>query len=615
MCGIAGIVGTAPMRRQALEGMLSAMLSRGPDAQGIFEEPRIILGHRRLKIIDVSDDGNQPIPNENGSLQVVFNGEIYNYRTLRQQLLDNGHRFKSNTDTEVIVHGYEQWGIGVITKLRGMFAFALWDSKKNTLLLARDRLGIKPLYYCEHQGVFAFSSEVRALVKAGLTSKKLNPQAVHDYLAWGACRDPHTIITGINALSAGHYLLLNGQDITLNPFWNARASYARSACRRISFTDAAQELRSLMHETIDQHLISDVPLGIFLSGGIDSSALASFARAHRDSLITLTLGFDEPSLDERAFARTIAKTLGTEHREQVIRAEDIREALPSALEAMDQPTFDGINTYFVSRAARSCGVTVALSGLGGDELFCGYHSFNRIARLRGYARLLQELPLLRTLAPILSAGTPVLQRDKIGEFIRQHQYFDQTYHWLRALFTIQQRAHLMGKAHEAFAALSPSITAEPSDAINRISWLELTHYMRDVLLRDTDSMSMAHSLEVRVPFLDHHVVEFALSLPGPLKLSGGAPKALLRESTPSPLPRAIFERKKMGFVLPFAQWMRTSLKDNCQNVFTQPAGPLDEIIRAESARAVWDGFLHQHCSWQRAWALYVLRRWVASNLQ
>ncbi len=610
MCGIAGIAGPRSGLGEPVEAMVRQMRARGPDAQDLWSAPGVCLGHSRLKIIDISDAGNQPMRNEDGSVHLVFNGEIYNFRELRAELAGAGHVFASASDTEVILHGYEQWGPGVAQRLRGMFAYALWDSRLSRLVLARDRLGIKPLYYCCKDGALLFASQVRALLASGLVSRELCVEAVQSYLGWGGVCDPDTLLREVKSLLPGHTAVFGEHGLRTEAYWHLPTG---EHAPRISRGEAAERVRPMLLDAVGSHLVSDVPLGVFLSGGMDSAALVACARARSSRVVTVTLGFDDPRLDERQYARTISQRYGTEHREQVISWEQAARMLPAACDAMDQPTFDGVNTYFVSKAAKDAGLTVALSGLGGDELFCGYEGFSRIRSLRRLLAGWHRLPegMRRSLLPLCLLAVQPYQRDKVRALLSRPPDFTGTYEWMRQLFTFAQREMLLGQPAE----VTPEVRGEdPGDMLNAYSVLELAGYLRNILLRDTDALSMAHSLEVRVPFLDHVLVEGMLGVPGEVKVSAGVRKPLLAESLPDPLPQEVRAKAKTGFLLPFDAWMRGPCRAEIEQELSAGGYPCADIMDGNAVRHIWRGFLSGKISWQRPWSLYVLKRWMRNNL-
>lgn len=617
MCGIAGIKANIKDRERCLRRTMSSLVHRGPDNRGEYFDGDIALGHSRLKIIDLTSQGNQPMANESSNVWMVCNAEISNFKELRQGLEYRGHRFRSSSDNEVILHGYEEWGISCLDKLRGMFAFCLWDANKRELFLARDRFGIKPLYYYYKNGVFIFASEVRAILASGLVTKSLSLKGLETYLNYGGLKEPLTIIEDIYSLMPSHYIVLDESEFKISRYWDLLDTKIPKSYLRTE--DMLEQINSLLKESIKLNLLSDMPIGIFLSGGIDSSSLVSLAAQITPKLKTVSIVFSEEKFSEIEYSRLVAKKYNTQHHEISITDKDLLENLVFCLQSMDEPTFNGINTYFISKVAKEAGLSVALSGLGGDELFCGYPTFKRAMRLEAFRSFWIKLP--DSFRGISSATFKALFPDtspnrKIAELLKRgvlnHPYF-----WMRMLFTEEERQHLLNRsispAQEEPSQI-PATAIKELDIINQISYLEMTNYMVDILLRDTDSMSMAHSLEVRVPFIDHKLIELMLSIPGRYKLDRHMPKPFLVRSLRGALPEKIFQRPKMGFVLPFDCWLRGYLRQEIEETLLSEDRILGQILNNRSVLDIWNGFLIHKVSWQRPWALYVLKRWVNSYL-
>jgi len=638
MCGVCGVVGVEyPNHTQALvRRMLDALVHRGPDGEGSLIAASTGVGMRRLSIIDLPG-GNQPVWNESGTLAIFYNGEVYNFKDLRRQLESLGHIFRTNSDTETVVHAYEAWGSGFLQHLRGMFAFALLempDGPKGPIariLLARDRLGIKPLYYTVVDGAFLFASEVRALLATGLIPTKLSSSALPSYLLFGSLAEPATLVEGIYSLPPGHWMEIPpGKQSAApqpKPYWNVEDSHHAIEARSAAAGAApAQHLRSLLESSVREHLIADVPLGIFLSSGIDSTALAALAcREHRD-IQSFTVVFPEIDFSEAEVAQATANRLGTHHRQFLLSGEETLERLEEALGAFDLPSMDGVNTYFVSWAARQAGLKVALSGLGSDELFGGYPTFRtapRIGALASAARFVPKPARVGIASAFVGAAGATGRRDwarKIAGAWIEPSALPHPYFFTRGLFSPRQaramlqedngwRASAWWKRMEAQAQL-----AESRDPFFAVSLLELRAYMSNTLLRDTDAMSMANSLEVRVPFLDHRLVEFALSLPAAEKTRGGIPKALLIEALGELLPRELTARKKRTFTFPWARWLRGPLQSRVASSFSEWSPLLEPLIPGSSAQNVWKDFIAQKTTWSRPWSLFVLNEWVKKNL-
>ncbi len=634
MCGICGVIGIEqPNHTQAvLRRMLDALLHRGPDGEGSLIAPSAGVGMRRLSIIDLPG-GNQPVWNESGTLAVFYNGEIYNFKDLRRELESLGHVFHTQSDTEAIVHAYEAWGRGFLQHLRGMFGFALLEMPDGPqgpvtrILLARDRLGIKPLYYTLVDGALLFASEVRALLATGLIPAKLSSAALSSYLLFGSLAEPATLFDPIHSLPPGHWMeLAAGKQSGApqpEPYWNLESSYAASESRP---TGAPQHLRSLLESSVREHLIADVPLGIFLSSGIDSTAIAALACREHSDIQSFTVVFPEIDFSEAEIAQSTADRLGTHHRQFLLSGEETLERLEEALGAFDLPSMDGINTYFVSWAARQAGLKVALSGLGSDELFGGYPTFRSAPRIRALAaaaRFVPQAARVGLASAFVGAAGATGRADwarKIAGVWIEPSALPHPYFFSRGLFSPRQ-ARAMLQEHAGWRASAwwkrmegQAQLAESRDAFSAVSLLELRSYMSNTLLRDTDGMSMANSLEVRVPFLDHRLVEFALSLPAAEKTRGGIPKALLIQALGELLPREVTSRKKRTFTFPWARWLRGPLQSRVAKSFSEWSPLLEPLISGESAQHVWKDFEAQKTTWSRPWSLFVLNEWVKKNL-
>jgi asparagine synthase (glutamine-hydrolysing) len=628
--------------------MAAVMHHRGPDEDGFFVNdarvPGLALGMRRLSIIDLSG-GHQPTWNETQDVCVVFNGELYNYRELRLRLSLAGHHFSTQSDTEILVHGWEEWGEDLLNELRGMFAFALLDLRKHyatvpLLVLARDPLGIKPLYYAQTSEGFVFASELRALISSGLVEKKVSLDALTSYLLFGSVSEPVTVLEGVFSLPPGHRLLLHLPDRRRSPrarpWWDPRhSSAARDPQRPHDLRSAAGRLGTLLDESVRAHLIADVPVGLFLSSGLDSSAIAAFAARAQNGIQSFTLSFPDTPYDEAPLAAVVAKHTGTKHTEIPLSGEDMLTRLEEALGALDQPTADGINTYFVSWAARQVGLKVALSGLGGDELFAGYQTFAdtpKLARLEMASRFIPAA-FRRVSAPLI--GTLLRQRGssdrarKASAAWLMPDALPHPYFFTRLLFPPSHLGRLMEPRYHSSSVGRDGVTLEPTwlawlervadqahtmEPIAGISWLEMRTYMASTLLRDTDSVSMARSLEVRVPFLDTALVEFANALPDQARVPAGRPKALLLAVLDGLLPPEILHQKKRTFTLPWEEWLRHSLRSRMEASFQDLAPALASHLHAAGVKTVWDTFLRGQTSWSRPWSLYVLNEWCRRQL-
>ncbi len=619
MCGIAGSIHPDQEKaRVAIQFMNRAQAHRGPDDDGAEFMPALDgwlgLGHRRLAIIDVSPAGHQPMYDPDGGNWITFNGEIYNFLELRRELKSHGYRFRTGTDTEVILKAYAHWGTQCVERLRGIFAFGIWDAARQTLFLARDQLGVKPMYVWQGKGQLVFASEVRAILATGLVPRRLDMGGFLSYLAYGSVQEPFTLIEGVRSLPAGHWMEWRRGSLRTERYWRLPPPTAvHPPPPEMLHTELAERLT----EAVQSQLISDVPLGAFLSGGIDSTAIAALMQNGATGQVrTFSIVFEESAYDEREFSRLAAHSLGTQHTEVLLTGKTVLDKLESALDSYDQPSMDGLNTWFVSEAARETGLTVALSGVGGDELFGGYGGYYRALAAERYCRVVQTLP--RSLR-FFMAG--LLCRFITSEALRKaaalltttrHPYF-----LTRRLFLDPQIQRLLnpdtlwGSPWESAALACIKDEAEGYDPINRVSAFELQTYMRSTLLRDTDQMSMAHALEVRVPLIDQKLVEFMFTLPGCCKLETNQPKPLLTRPLESLLPPKCVNRPKMGFELPFKAWLMESLLGEIKGSFFESqsrdgAWPFDPAGLQE----LWEQFCTGKINWSRVWSIFVLRRWI-----
>lgn len=650
MCGICGFV-YAPTSADAedrVRKMATAMVHRGPDEDGFLTNdlraPGAALGMRRLSIIDLPG-GHQPLWNEARNVAVVFNGELYNYRELRERLQLAGHRFSTNSDTEILVHGWEEWGEDLLNELRGMFAFALLDLRRHfatvpVLLLARDPVGIKPLYYAQTELGFAFASELRALLASGAVERKLSPDALTSYLLFGSVSEPVTLVEGTFSLPPGHALLLHLPDRRrtprVRPWWDpTRSPAARDVKRPRDFAAASARLRTLLEDSVRTHLIADVPVGLFLSSGLDSSAIAILAGRAQQGIQSFTLTFPDTAYDEGPLARVVAQRAGTHHTEVPLHGRDMLARVDEAIAALDQPTMDGINTYFVSWAAREVGLKVALSGLGSDELFGGYQTFAdtpKLARLEVVSRFMPgafrriSAPLVNT---VIARKNSVDAARKASDAWLMPDALPHAYFFTRLLFPPSDVSRLADARYRRSRVSNDGVTLDPTwlgwlertadqatavEPIAGISWLEMRTYMASTLLHDTDAVSMARSLEVRVPFLDTPVVEFVSALPDAARVEPRVSKGLLRAALAGLLPPEILDQNKRTFTLPWEEWLRSSLKTRVETSLRNLAPALQGQMHAAGVQMVWDNFLNGRTTWSRPWSLYVLNEWCHHHL-
>jgi asparagine synthase (glutamine-hydrolysing) len=559
----------------------------------------VVLGNTRLAIIDTSAAGHQPMHDPETGNWITYNGETYNFKELRREL---GGEWASNTDTEVVLRAYRRWGADAFRRLRGMFALAIWDNQRKRLILARDPLGIKPLYYYAAKDQLIFASELRALLASGLVPRRLSAAGLDSYLANGSVAAPLTIIDGVRQLLPGHYL--ESVEFKEIEFAVPRSDEVPD-CR----DEAVARLRAGLEESVRAHLVSDVPLGVFLSGGMDSSALvALMSRISEQRPKTFSVVFDEATFTEAPFSRAVAARFQTDHTEITLNEDRLLSILPEALAAIDQPTMDGINTFVVSQAVKNAGITVALSGLGGDELFAGYPSFRRALKLHSLSRTARRV--LRAALSVVRNGS--VQRHKFRQLMNSEGTPADVYRISRQLFSNE-----LGRPRSAAPTITPGWGRHPVDVVNEISRLELSGYMSNTLLRDTDAMSMAHSLEVRVPFVDTRLVDYVLSLPGAWKLNHGTkgPKPLLADALADLLPRDFLARPKMGFTLPFERWLQQNLRTEVSSVLEDASMLSVPALNSAAVQKLWRNFLQKPraVGWSRPWSLYVLAKWCEIN--
>jgi len=569
MCGIVGLYrwpGTPEEVRRRLQAMCAAIRHRGPDDEGVVLEGEAGLAARRLSIIDVAG-GHQPMANEDGSATVAFNGEIYNHQALRRELLARGHRFRTRADTEVIVHAYEEDGPACALRLNGIFGFAVWDRRARRLLLARDRMGVKPLYYAQVGRALAFASEVKALLVLPELPRTLDPQAAGEFFRLGYVPAPRTLFRGIAKLPPGWWLTAGEAGLALAPYWDLRFRPEPSPC---SFSESRERLRALLAEVVADQMVSEVPLGAFLSGGVDSSTVvALMQRAARGPVKTYSIGFENAAYhNEAPYAEAVARALGTQHQTLIVRP-DVADLMPALLEKLDEPLTDTsfMVTYLVSQlAARS--VTVALSGVGGDELFGGYRRY----LAPGLHRAAAWLPLgLRRGAGRLLAGLPADRRTALGNLCRYakslgstlHLPLGQQYLGLVGVLAPERIRALLGRGngHDPGAVI-PALFAQaaPAHPLDRLLYVDAKTALPESLLLLTDKMGMAASLEVRVPFLDNRVVEFVAGVPAAYRLRGPQLKRLLKAAAAGLVPDFVLRRSKRGFGTPMGAWLRGELR-------------------------------------------------------
>lgn len=610
MCGIAGLyVKRGRADPQVVRAMTSILVHRGPMDEGYLDRSNVALGMRRLSIIDV-DGGHQPVFNEDGTVGVVFNGEIYNYKELREELLQRGHRFTTWSDTEVIVHLYEERGVECLEALNGMFAIALWDDRRQRLWLARDRLGVKPLYFVDGPEHFAFASELKALLTCDFVSRDPDRLAVLDYLVFMYVRAPRTAFAAIRKLLPGHYLTADASGVRVVRYWDLRDHYEPSS---ISEEEASEQVRALLQDAVRIRLRSDVPVGAFLSGGMDSSTIVACAAGQApEPLRTFTVDFGQDSFDEVRYARLVAETFRTDHRETAATVDDAIEHLPHLVWHMDEPNADSaiVPAYLVSKfAARE--LRVALSGTGGDEVFGGYARY-----FDGFPveHLYRHMP--RSSRTLLGAAVGRLGPAHLARRARWNALPDSGRYLAQvARFTPAEGQTLAGRPARETVDLLEEFAAYPDgDTTNRLLFVDMLTYLPDNILHITDRMSMAVSLEARTPFLDYRLVEFCAGLPGHFKVRwrARARKVVLTKAMNGVLPPAILTRMKWGFGPPLEAWMNRGLAGTVRALFARSEAEAHGFLEPGAVRALLQSAgsrVHDFYTAQKLWSLLVLELW------
>ncbi|MBK9512813.1 MAG: asparagine synthase (glutamine-hydrolyzing) [Flavobacteriales bacterium] len=623
MCGITGIFGLEGLTdpRQVVAAMNRALAHRGPDASGVWADDHVAFGHQRLSIIDLGHASDQPFLSLDGRYTLVFNGEIYNYRELRAQLEPTGWVFRTASDTEVLLAAFATWGEACLHRLFGMFAFALWDAKKEELFLARDRMGIKPLYVARGDRHFVFASELRAVLASGLVPRKVDREALIDHLRYQTVHAPATMARDVRMLEAGHCMRITDQEVTSWRWYDLVAQVDKQV-EHLPLREVHRGVRERLERAVERRLVADVPFGAFLSGGIDSSIVVGLmTQASSSPVHTFSVIFNEPEFSEERYARVVSDRFRTDHTAIRLHPQDMLETLPAALAAMDHPSADGPNTFVVSKVTRAAGITMALSGLGGDEVFAGYPVFERTLALWQRRWITQFPAWARGIAArVISIARPSISSDKLGELLRLPSFsVDDTFPVSRITFSDRELARLVRAPHLPANAVGRAMHDLIRDRkghelplLSQVSLGELSTYLQSVLLRDTDQMSMAHALEVRVPFLDHELVEFALGVNDRHK-HPHTPKKLLVDSMGDLLPPEIVNRPKMGFTLPWEPWMRGELRSWCEQRVVQ--ADQRPWFRPGAVAELWNRFLRHdpRVNWSRLWSLIVLEDWLARH--
>lgn len=641
MCGIAGISGRAPA--ESIHKMVDAMRRRGPDDSGVFVDDAFALGHARLSIIDLSPRARQPMAHANGSLVIVYNGETYNFQQERALLEQNGHRFLSQSDTEVVLHLYEEYGDSFLLRLRGMFALAIYDKRhgpgRERLLLARDQLGIKPLLYAETRGSLVFASEMKALLASGLVEPQIDPEALRLLLTFGSVTQPRTIVKGVNMLLPAHRLIFEAGSVRVDRYWSLSAN-RHPGIKTLPYPEQVALIRGALTESVRLQMISDVPVGAFLSGGIDSSILVGLmARETSQRIRTCSVGFGQEGvgIDETDDAEKIAAFIGTNHSRIVVDGRDVADNILSIAAALDQPSVDGVNSWFVSRASRQ-GVTVALSGTGGDESFGGYPWFITMVleaqrfkhpSLRQYAGSFLQSAVFNGLASTCLAGR-LEQHRGAGSFLARYA---RTYNIFGSVGAARMLSRDMRKmtfcGREMAIDLLNADELADAKPLERVSALCMRGYLQNQLLRDIDAVSMSHSLEVRVPYLDVPLIDLALSLSQESKLSDlsgvahpesasyreTGTKKILVDIGRELLPPGMDEQPKRGFAMPFAAWMAADLRDVVSDSLSDETIRNRGLFNPHQVRRLKEDFAGGRAGWPQPWLLMMTELWCREVLE
>jgi len=625
MCGINGLISSersAEQREEIVKRMNQYLSHRGPDSDGIFNADDVTLGHRRLSIIDLSEEGNQPFYSADKRYVIVYNGELYNYRELRLELQRSSigtnevpYFFTTGTDTEVVLAAYIRWGMQCLERFNGMYAFVIYDRETKKTIGVRDRLGVKPFYYSYNEAGFIFSSEMRPILRSGFRKFRINTSVVGEYAMYQTVHAPSTIVKEIKVLLPGHYLEVHNGSAVITKYYDLNRIKPRQT--EDSYEQCTQRVSDLLGASVQRRLVADVPFGAFLSGGIDSSIVVGLmSQVSAEKIRTFNVSFDEQEFSESRYARLIAKRFNTEHHEIRLTPDDFLKRLPEALLAMDHPGGDGPNTYIVSKATKESGIKMALSGIGGDELFAGYDVFRRMHELEKKAWINRIPRAGRVLAgSLLKWGKKTAGAEKIAELLAQPEIrLETAYPLVRSVFT-QAELKTLCPSQDSLKRVTEIISEAPQYEgylLSAVSMAELGSYLQNVLLRDADQMGMAVALEIREPFLDYQLAEYVLSLRDDIKFPH-TPKKLLVDSMKGLLPDEIVNRPKMGFTLPWAYWMKNELKDFCETNLKELYGR--GLFKEAGLSNLWKRFLagDARASWSRIWHLVILNHWISTN--
>lgn len=614
MCGISGIIGIEEIKGKELIGVMTeSMKHRGPDAIASFVEGKAALGHVRLSIIDLSHGADQPFHDVSGRYVIVFNGEIYNYKEVKADL---DYPWKSESDTEVILAAYIKWGKECLHRLNGMFAFAIWDRQEQSLFIARDRVGIKPLYYSLKDGVLVFASEMRSMLKTGIIERKLDRNGLCEYLSRIAVRTPHTMVEGLKQLMPGYCATFKNGKLDIENYWKIVKPIDQKQVP-VDFESAKKKTLELFEQSIQRRMVADVKVGAFLSGGIDSSAVvAAMARQSPSQVETFSIIFDEKEFDESEYARMIAKKYDTKHTEIKLKPEMLIDELPGFFKDLDSPTVDGINTYLVSKLVKQTGIKVVLTGLGGDELFAGYKNFKRWKDFKTNQWLFDNI-FARTAVKVIKTFYNNRAIAKIHDLQSSGASgFAGFYNNSRRIFLKKERDLMIDNPacqdRENWVDLNQNELMK-FPLLSQYSVGEITNYTLDVLIKDTDQMSMAWALEVREPFFDYQLIEYVLGVPDKFKYSKETPKHLLVHALGDLLPPEIVYRPKKGFSFPWDYWLRNELKSYCQEAIEKMEKR--NLFKKDALMNYWNRFLQKDSTitWTHIWSFVVLEKWMTEN--
>lgn len=619
MCGINGILsfkGGQLDKTSLVKLMNTAIAHRGPDDEGIYTEAAISLGHRRLSIIDTSTAGHQPMSTSDRRYTIVFNGEIYNYIQLRKDF-SSFYDFRTLSDTEVILAGFIKYGPNIVKHLHGIFAFAIWDTVEQKMFLTRDHLGVKPVYYSVTDDAFIFSSEIKGILATQLLKPKVDQVSLVDFFRYQRVHAPRTILQNVQVLNPGTYIEIDEKEIKEIRYFTLQNIKANSDITKHS---AAKEIRSLLEKSMEQQMVADVEVGAFLSGGIDSSVIVGLmSEISSQRINTFSITFSQKDFDESTYSSLVARKFNTNHSAIQLQPHDLLEALPDALKALDHPSADGINTYLISKKTREQGIKVALSGLGGDEIFCGYPVYSAVDKLKKMDSFFSLFPSSFYIG-LFQGAYQLTSKNyflKLAEsFKGEGNYIDNFLMLSRQTYLDDQIEYLLKDVNLKFNSLqgisSSFRNGNQDNILSLTSYFEMNTYMTDTLLRDADQMSMVHGLEVRVPFLDLNLVSYVMGLPDHVK-KGKYAKNLLIESTKDILPEEVYNRSKKGFVFPWKYWMKNELHSFCEERINSFA--LRAFVKESAIKELWNRFIAEDKSinWSRIWQIVVLEEWLRKN--